>query len=61
MVGSQCNFGLSAALVAQIRQVALYRKLLLAVDGLANYITAFCPFLFTPWNLLLELAAPITL
>jgi transposase-like protein len=41
VVGERRDYGLIAALVAQLRQVALCRELLLAVDGLASYVTAF--------------------
>jgi len=35
------DLGLIAALVAQVRAIALCRPLLVAVDGLASYVTAF--------------------
>jgi transposase-like protein len=41
VVGQRRDYGLVAALVAQIHKVALCRELLLAVDGLASYVTAF--------------------
>jgi transposase-like protein len=41
VVGAQRDYGLIAALVAQVHKVALCRGLLLAVDGLSSYITAF--------------------
>jgi transposase-like protein len=41
VVGERRDHGLIAALVAQVHQVALCRELLLAVDGLASYVTAF--------------------
>jgi transposase-like protein len=41
VVGSRRDYGLIAALVAQLRQVALCREMLLAVDGLASYVTVF--------------------
>jgi transposase-like protein len=41
VVGERRDYGLIAALVALIHKVALCRGLLLAVDGLASYVTAF--------------------
>jgi transposase-like protein len=41
VVGQRRDYGLVAALVAQVHKVALCRELLLAVDGLASYVTAF--------------------
>jgi transposase-like protein len=47
-VGAQRDLGLIAALVAQLRKVALCRELLLAVDGLSSYLTAFRQAFRTP-------------
>jgi transposase-like protein len=41
VVGEQRDFCLVAALVAQIRKVALCRELLLAADGFSSYLKAF--------------------
>jgi transposase-like protein len=41
VIGERRDFGLIAALVAQLRKAALCRELLLAVDGLASYVSAF--------------------
>jgi transposase-like protein len=41
VVGQRRDYSLIAALVAQVHKVALCRELLLAVDGLASYVTAF--------------------
>ncbi len=44
----QRDFSLIAALVAQIRKVALCRELLLVADGLASYLSAFRQAFRTP-------------
>jgi transposase-like protein len=41
VVGQHRDYGLIVALVAQVHKMALCRELLLAVDGLASYVTAF--------------------
>ena len=41
VVGASRNQDLIAALVAKVRRMALCRPLLLAVDGLASYVSAF--------------------
>jgi len=41
VVSAQRDLDLISALVAQVRRMALYRPLLIAVDGLASYVTAF--------------------
>jgi transposase-like protein len=48
VVGAKRDLGLIAALVAQLRKVALCRELLLAVDGLSSYLTAFWQAFRTP-------------
>ncbi len=41
VVSATRDLNLITALVAQVRRMALYRPLLIAVDGLASYVTAF--------------------
>ncbi|MDQ3457945.1 MAG: hypothetical protein M3498_01365 [Deinococcota bacterium] len=41
VVGQRRDYGLIAALVAQVHKVALCRELMLAADGLASYVSAF--------------------
>lgn len=41
VIGEKRDYALIAALVAKVRQVALCRDLLLAVDGLVSYVKAF--------------------
>ena len=47
-ISAHRDLGLIAALVAQVRAIALCRPLLVAVDGLASYVTAFCEAFRSP-------------
>lgn len=48
VIGEKRDYALIASLVAQVRQVALCRDLLLAVDGLVSYVKAFQQAFRTP-------------
>jgi len=49
-VSAKRNLALIAELVAQIRSIALCRKLLLSVDGLKSYVKAFQKAFRSPWH-----------
>lgn len=48
VIGEKRDYALIASLVAKVRQVALCRDLLLAVDGLVSYVKAFQHAFRTP-------------
>ena len=49
-VSAKRNQALITELVAQIRSIALCRKLLLSVDGLKSYVKAFQKVFRSPWH-----------